>query len=470
MNDFVCNVNVKPWNIDMLPQKMTYYKKHFNKFKFVLEFDDDVKYSYFLRVLSIIKNNNIPFEDCSFYIDSRQGLFSLQTYKKIKKFYNAIRTLNIPLNFVEHNMNWSMTQVQNTYKQIIKVVNKLKSSQLSPFEQILCAYKEITSRVYTEETKGENALISRSIYGICNSEKIVCTGYAEWNTEVFKMLNNPNIKCFSCSVDIIKELNKQEKSGHRTNMIYIKDDKYGINGLYAYDSCWDSKENENAVMSLKNCLVPIDDLKFYSLTTIVANETNPFIYLINDTKPTNILSVINKNVRDILNKQELIDVQKSREQFKQVILDKYKKYAIKFNEQDYENLVLKLNGKESFNGEVLEYTFLKSVCNKIKEQSYPIKYENFVDGLTYVCKNVYNMSDSQTNEYVKKVIEKSKTNAFDYYTVGAKNCFSVVAKAEHDRSKARAKEILERREKEKLKRQKKLNDLKNKENNQGMEL
>ncbi len=455
-----CLITVFDWSIDYLEEKLKYSKNHFSTFKISIDLSDYSNFEVFAKILDCIKKANIKLSDCEFDVELKKGLLPLNSYKNIREFYSYLTANKIAFSFKEYNMTWTIKQVEDTYKQIAKTVKKLKSNKLSPFEQILCAYREITNRIYTTENKKENSLLSRSIYGICNSDKIVCTGYAEWVYEVFKMLNNNNIKVYACSVDLIDEY-KGTTTGHRTNIVYLKDEKYNIEGFYSLDSCWDSKKDAESVMTLKNCLIPIDDLKFYQPRVIVSSNTNPFIYLLNEHKPSTMLDAINSNVRNVLNEQNFVNMQDEREIYKQIVLNKYENYAVDYNDESYKNLLDNLNNPNFFKGSVLEYTFLKSVCNKIKQKTSIINDLDYEKALSVVCKNVDNMTQEQTDDYVKKVIDKTKNEAFKAFSYGAKNSFAIISKAELTRSQQRAKEILERREKAKQKRQ---NDLKQKTN------
>ena len=131
-------------------------------------------------------------------------------------------------------------------------VNQIKNlKDASPFEKYMMIYKYVANHVYklNEETNGK----SRDLISVLNGDDIVCAGYAN----LLKWLcNEVGIECETQDVVV-------DKSLHRNNRVYIKDEKYGIDGWYFVDSTWDAiSKRPFKDITYNYCLVPISDVKY----------------------------------------------------------------------------------------------------------------------------------------------------------------------------------------------------------------
>lgn len=113
-------------------------------------------------------------------------------------------------------------------------------SDLSPAERVCYAYDLIKSNVYREcQQKKDN---SRYIHSIVDTGYIVCVGYSKFLAQLLKEVG---IKAHTIGTSV--PLKDGTTGGHERNLIEIKDDKYGINGIYAFDCTWDSNSNFHMV-------------------------------------------------------------------------------------------------------------------------------------------------------------------------------------------------------------------------------
>lgn len=129
----------------------------------------------------------------------------------------------------------TIDEYEKTVLAIDDMTSKIKKYNLSPLEQIMYAYDLTRERIYNEESSEESFTVSRDLSSVLFSDKIVCVGYAV----IFeKILSNLGIKNMMCSFrwdDV--------EIGHRRNIVYVKDDKYNIDGVYYFDPTWDSKKD-----------------------------------------------------------------------------------------------------------------------------------------------------------------------------------------------------------------------------------
>lgn len=122
-----------------------------------------------------------------------------------------------------------------TINAIEEFVNYVKKFNFSPMEAICFSFDVIRNRIYNEETKEEDETISRDLTSVLLGNKIVCLGYAVLFNSILKSLNIPG-----CILKMTQKHNPN--SGHARNIVYLKDDKYGINGIYSIDATWSSRK------------------------------------------------------------------------------------------------------------------------------------------------------------------------------------------------------------------------------------
>ncbi len=446
-----CLITIKSWSIQTTKNKINYYKKKFNRFHIDIELDSYETFSHLDDILQNVMATNINLECFDFSIQLKNKLFSQTELNNLKNFENKLFQNNTTLFFKEYNTLWTIDELENACNFVNNTVKKISGCNLSPLEQLVYAYKTVTNKIYKTEDASQNALLSRSILGVSNSDYICCMGYAEYFKEICNALNSKNIVCYSNSYKLFSKSLQENKIaiGHRFNVIYIKDDKYNINGFYVLDACWDSKVNLDDTMGLSFFLIPFDDLKFYKNYDVEPQPNNPFEYFISTNKPS-ILSYSNNKVREFLNNQTLFDVNELREKFKNTIL---KQYVLKEDENKLKDIQDKLS-TTPFKGDYLEYTFLKYACNKIKQHSIVINYEDIVNALLQVCIKVERMNPLDAQNYINTVVEKSKKVSFKNFVRGAKNIFINLALAEHNRKLALRQQIEKRRQKLKEKNKK----------------
>ncbi len=115
---------------------------------------------------------------------------------------------------------------------------------LSPFEKYLAAYKLVTSFAkYAMEEDPNEWNISRSVYDITNQDgeiKIVCAGYVNLLIELLERMGIKTALYWPVRIQ-----NDSLYYDHARLIIYLKDEKYGIDGIYMSDPTWDSKWDNN---------------------------------------------------------------------------------------------------------------------------------------------------------------------------------------------------------------------------------
>ena len=125
-------------------------------------------------------------------------------------------------------------------------VKEIKESNLSPFERYISVYN-ITKRFKEyKEYPGDSVdekLQARNVYSTLFNDYMVCAGYAKMLKALCDKIDIP-CACVSCVMDI-SEGYKEEEFGtelgaHQRNIVYLKDEKYNLDGYYFSDACWDN--------------------------------------------------------------------------------------------------------------------------------------------------------------------------------------------------------------------------------------
>ncbi len=168
---------------------------------------------------------------------------------------------NLRIRTAGNNSTISIQEFEKTFVAINEIVEKIKKYNYSPFEALMYAYDLVRDRFYVQEDINEDYGVSRDLTSALLGNKIVCLGFAN--------IYNAVVKQLGISSMVFYLLDKNEKnSGHARNLIYIKDDKYNIDGFYFFDPTFDCKhkDNNNFLLSYRffaKTKNQIDDLSSY---------------------------------------------------------------------------------------------------------------------------------------------------------------------------------------------------------------
>ena len=185
---------------------------------------DIIKY---IESNKFLKNKKIVLKGFYSVTDEDRLLSDIDKYKK---YIN-----NIYIRLLGDRGYVNILNGLETIQMIKKQALEIKSLNLSPIETVMYTYDIVRSRIYNEEEKGESKNISRDLSEVLRGNKIVCEGYSEIFSSILTYLG------FNCKFSGIDHKNG---SGHQRNTVYIKDDKYKIDGVYYFDTTWDSKYDE----------------------------------------------------------------------------------------------------------------------------------------------------------------------------------------------------------------------------------
>lgn len=147
----------------------------------------------------------------------------------------------------------TLNEMLEMYSKLLNDAQKAISNGYSQAECCFYIYNLIKKHIYHEEKENEKASKSRSIIEILKGDKIVCTGYSNLFIAIADILN---IHAEACSWEPVYD----DNSGHSSVVVYLNDPKYNLCGIYAIDTTWDSRKNEQDTEyenNIKHFLVPM---------------------------------------------------------------------------------------------------------------------------------------------------------------------------------------------------------------------
>ena len=244
---------------------LNYYKqrlKRYKKLKFVMLFSKkdflDLEFDEIKRILSNVFKENIKPNQIVISIEGKSN-FTKREWEKVEEFYSFFNSKNIEFGFEDLNRTFTPFEILNARKQINDMAKKFQNKNLSPFEKLVGVYSLVTQRQYIAENSEEHWSQSRSIYGVLNSDRMVCVGYSSLIKEIMKKLEKNNIIVFSNNVGCSKD-NKTLCALHRNLIVYCKDEKYNIEGYYYLDPTWDRSIDKD-FPSFNFFMVPLNEIE-----------------------------------------------------------------------------------------------------------------------------------------------------------------------------------------------------------------
>lgn len=195
-----------------------------------------------------------------------------QWNSNIKELKEKYKNYNNILVNVEGNIEpITLEEFEKSQKIFNSIVDIIKQNNYSPLEATIFIYDFVRSYHYQEQKKDESIFKSRDISKILLENKIVCTGYANLTRILLQELN------ISSKIYRLKD--------HDLIMIYLKDKKYNINGIYLSDPTAESyKKSDNYLYHYSYCLKTRDKMLSYyyyekdeTLFTLDHKETKDFV-------------------------------------------------------------------------------------------------------------------------------------------------------------------------------------------------
>ena len=209
----------------------------------------------------------------SIIIQAEHINFSEEDFKIFISLEDKLKEIGVPLNFDGgYKETYTLDEVIKADKKLDSIIDRINKSPLSPLERYLYIYNFLSRKEYKynplekeDETRDEYGYLPRDIISVINSDYIVCVGYAELNKYLCRNVG------IECRVNHLAVINTEGFESHMNNIVYIKDDKYGIDGLFYSDACWD---NDAKKRTYSFALVPISDINRLASIAIRFEDSN----------------------------------------------------------------------------------------------------------------------------------------------------------------------------------------------------
>ncbi len=162
--------------------------------------------------------------------------YSTENIKQLKeKIVNPKKTyINI-----SGNRNFiTLSKYKKITHYLESIVNKVDEYEFSPLEKIIYIYDIVRDRYFKFSNNSEDKSYSRDLEHVLFEDEIVCEGFVNIFNELLHKLNFNVNKIF---LNRINNLN----IGHVRSIVYLKDDKYAIDGIFLFDPTFDSRKSEN---------------------------------------------------------------------------------------------------------------------------------------------------------------------------------------------------------------------------------
>ena len=161
-----------------------------------------------------------------------------------ERVFNFISSLdedeidNVYINYQFNSDVASVKDYKNMISKINSLVHTIKSLNLSELETVMVVYDIVKANEYKKKSFDDPSL-TRAVHNVVLGDGCVCAGFSNYFNF---LLNEFGIKSYPV---ILNHDNRDSR--HQRSIMYINDDKYGVNGIYMFDPTYDCKKNDNYV-------------------------------------------------------------------------------------------------------------------------------------------------------------------------------------------------------------------------------
>lgn len=232
--DEVIDNIVDQFEYDGFKEDVSFLKQIKNNRLHFLKNAEDITFCYsptkvaeFVKTNPILKTKRINF-GASFDLDSK-------VVTEISEAFGD-DTSNIYIKTFGNSDVITFKEYRDTVLTIENKINEIKKYNFSPLETIMYVYDMVRDKVYVEVDENEDKMISRDLSTALLGDKIVCLGYANVFKAIIEKLGE---KC-----EIVFLVHPDGGSGHARICIFVKDEKYGVDGVYYFDPTWESRPGD----------------------------------------------------------------------------------------------------------------------------------------------------------------------------------------------------------------------------------
>lgn len=199
----------------------------------------------------------------------KNNLVTLEVYHRSAFAKYKFNVNNVKLIVLNDNTDYAYSTYLKEEEKLDKLIEDIKNSSMSPFEQYLAVYNIVKNyKPYKENEVNKDE--SRDLKYILDGEYMVCVGYAKL---LITLLDKIGIKAIHYGTAVsVGKVDEKTKENHARVMVNLIDDKYGINGYYISDPTWDNNLNKDyynyAVVNYDSMQVSKDEMELKELDLI----------------------------------------------------------------------------------------------------------------------------------------------------------------------------------------------------------
>ena len=214
---------------------------------------------FFKAVVKDIMSYGVKPSDIVYAFDNSYAkkTFSKQELNNLKKLESYAKMLGVKTGVYDYYDVYDYEKVLKADKKIKELAYEVSKHNYSPLEKLLHTYLLLSKMEYkSEDLKNESPSLSRSVYGVFNSDRIVCAGFSEALKAVIQEENDKNLKVFANDVATKTVENKKtEIEYHQNNTAFLTDEKYKIKEkFFNLDVTWDSAAENSLIYFMLNIL------------------------------------------------------------------------------------------------------------------------------------------------------------------------------------------------------------------------
>ena len=177
-----------------------------------------------------------------------------------EKVFNFISSLNeddlnnVYINYQFNSENASVKDYKDMISKIHSLVHTIKSLNLSELETVMVVYDIVKANKYKRKSFDEPSL-TRAVHNVVLGDGCVCAGFSNYFNF---LLGEVGIK----SYPVILDYNDRD-SRHQRSIMYIKDKKYKVEGIYMFDPTYDCKKDDDFINNYDYFLQSVSYFKDY---------------------------------------------------------------------------------------------------------------------------------------------------------------------------------------------------------------
>lgn len=398
-------------------------------------FNIDLIQEYIKRINETFPNREMKYKVN--YQMSEKFILEYDNCKNLEKIDNYLREnydTELLVSGKGESFGYGFRKTLSANRKLDSVAEKIKNAThngepLSNFEKYMVAYEYVTQYLYNEGGDVYHNETSHWV-PVIEGDKIVCAGYASLLEALCARIFNPEeVQVMYQGLDVFNKNTNEYIAGHANNLVYLKDDKYGIDGLFYTDACWDAIKDTRKDKQQAFCCIPINDiLQYKHLNLIFRSGITSLLLKQNKDYQANFLKTKKDSFYEIYQDPEeemenfLFGYRKDagaqfcKEKFKDINIydtDGFKNTFLK----DYPKIEKEINERidKKFKKTFDKYSKLEIPTMLSKEF---IKYYNLQEHLDNICNELLSTKEIQDS---LKIIEKAlKDNMAQNYIAKVK--------------------------------------------------